>query len=110
MKMKSLIDGAHIQPLARRVKAHKPRVGDAAGPLDGILTCSLSLVLRSKTEKELMRKFAKKAGFSVKDQTPKLLIQQKKDVDLYFREMPDSDKWWVKVDILKGRETDASSI
>ena len=107
-KIKSMIDGAHIQPLAREVKAHKPRTGDVAGgPHDGILTCSLSLVLRSKTEKELMRKFAKKAGFSVKDQTPKLLISQKKDVDQYFREMPDSDKWWVKVDILKGRETDA---
>ena len=89
LKLKSLINGAHIQPLAREVKAHKPRVGDEAGPLDGILTCSLSLVLRSKTEKELMRKFAKKAG-SVKDKTPKLLIQQKKDVNLYFCEMPDS--------------------
>ena len=51
----------------------------------------------------LMRKFAKKADFSVKDQTPKLWIQQKKDVDSYFGDMPDSDKWWVKVDILKGR-------
>ena len=78
-----------------------------SGPLDGTLTCSLSLVLRSRTEKELMRTFAKKAGFSVKDQTPKLLIQQKKDVDLYFRTMPDSEEWWVKVDIIKGRETDA---
>ena len=107
MKIKSMIDGAHIQPLAREVKVHKPRAGDVGGPHDGILTCSLSLVLRSKTEKELMRKFAKKADFSVKDQTPKLLISQKKDVDSYFRDMPDSDKWWVKVDILKGRETDA---
>ena len=26
---------------------------------------------------------------------------------MYFREMPDSEHWWVKVDILKGRETDA---
>ena len=43
----------------------------------------------------------------MKDQTPKLLIQQKKDVDLYFRVMPDSKEWWVKVDIIKGRETDA---
>ena len=106
LKIKSLINGAHIQPLAREVKAHKPRDGDVAGPLDGILTCSLSLVLRSRTEKELMRTFAKKAGFTVKDQTPKLLIQQKKDVDLYFRTMPDSKEWWIKVDVIKGRETD----
>ena len=108
LKIKSMIDGAHIQPLAREVKAHKPRTGDVAGdPHEGILTCSLSLVLRSKTEKELMRKFAKKAVFSVKDQTPKLLISQKKDVDQYFRDLPDADKWWIKVDIFKGRETDA---
>ena len=43
----------------------------------------------------------------MKDQTPKLLISQKKDVDSYFCDMPDSDKWWVKVEILKVRETDA---
>ena len=42
----------------------------------------------------------------MKDQTPKILIQQKKDVDQYFRTMPDSKKWWIKVDVIKGRETD----
>ena len=50
-----------------------------------------------------MRTFAKNAGFSVKDQVPMILIQQKKDVDQYFRTMVE---WWIKVDILKGRETD----
>ena len=43
----------------------------------------------------------------MKDQTPKLLIQQKKDVDLYFRTMPDCKNWWIKVDGIKGRETDS---
>ena len=43
----------------------------------------------------------------MKDQTPKLLIQQKKDVDLYFRTMPDCKDWWIKVDVIKGRETDS---
>ena len=33
LKIKRMIDGAHIQPLAREVKAHKPRTGDVArGP------------------------------------------------------------------------------
>ena len=108
MKIKRMIDGADITPLAREVKAHKPRPGDVAGAAhEGILTCSLSLILKSKTEKELMRSFAKKAAFSVKDQTPKLLIAQKRDVDQYFRDLPDTDQWWIKVDIIKGRETDA---
>ena len=49
---------------------------------------------------------AKSAGFTVKDQTPKILIQQKKDVDQYFRTMSDIKKWWIKVDVIKGRETD----
>ena len=107
MKIKRMIDGADITPLAREVKVHKPRTGEVAGAEQGILTCSLSLILKSKTEKELMRNFAKKAAFSVKDQTPKLLIAQKKDVDQYFRDLPDTDNWWIKVDIIKGRETDA---
>ena len=106
-KIKRMIDGADIIPLAREVKAHKPRNGEVAEAEQGILTCSLSLILKSKTEKELMRNFAKKAAFSVKDQTPKLLIAQKKDVDQYFRDLPDIDNWWIKVDIIKGRETDA---
>ena len=107
MKIKRMIDGADITPLAREVKVHKPRTGEVAEAEQGILTCSLSLILKSKTEKELMRNFAKKAAFSVKDQTPKLLIAQKKDVDQYFRDLPDNDNWWIKVDIIKGRETDA---
>ena len=107
MKIKRMIDGADITPLAREVKVHKPRTGEVAEAEQGILTCSLSLILKSKTEKELMRNFAKKAAFSVKDQTPKLLIAQKKDVDQYFRDLPDTDNWWIKVDIIKGRETDA---
>ena len=107
LKIKRMIDGADITPLAREVKVHKPRTGEVAEAEQGILTCSLSLILKSKTEKELMRNFAKKAAFSVKDQTPKLLIAQKKDVDQYFRDLPDTDNWWIKVDIIKGRETDA---
>ena len=43
----------------------------------------------------------------MKDQTPKLLIQQKKDVDLCFRTIPDCKEWWIKVDVIKGRETDS---
>ena len=74
--------------------------------MEGRLTWSLSLILRSRAEKELMRTFAKNAGFSVKDEVPKILIQQKKDVDQYFRTMSDIKEWWIKVDVLKGRETD----
>ena len=33
--------------------------------------------------------------------------QQKKDVDLYFRTMPDCKDWWIKVDVIKGSETDS---
>ena len=61
--------------------------------MDGVLTCSLSLILRSRTEKEIMRTFAKNTGFSVKDQVPKILIQKKKDVDRYFRTMSDIKEW-----------------
>ena len=71
--------------------------------MDGVLTCSLSLILRSRTETEIMRTFAKRAGFSVKDQVPKILIQQKKDVDQFFRTMSDIKEWWIKVGVLKGR-------
>ena len=42
----------------------------------------------------------------VKDQVPKVFIQQKKDVDLFFRSMSDFKEWWIKVDMVKGRETD----
>ena len=87
LKVKGIIEGAYITPLAREVKVHKRREGEVAGPLEGRLTCSLSIQLRGKAEKELMRTFAKKAGFTVKDNIPKLLIPQKKDVGKYFREM-----------------------
>ena len=106
MKVKSLINGGHIQPLAKEFRAQKARDGEVPGPMEGMLTCSLSLILRSKAEKEIMRTFAKNAGFSVKDQVPKILIQQKKDVDQYFRTMSDIKEWWIKVDVLKGREKD----
>ena len=106
LKVKSIINGAHIQPLAKEIRAHKARDGDIPGPMNGVLTCSLSLILRSRTEKEIMRTFAKSAGFLVKHQVPKILIQQKKDVDQYFRTMSDIKEWWIKVDVLKGRETD----
>ena len=104
LKVKSIIDGVHITPLSKEVRAHKHREGEAPGHLEGKLTCSLSLQLRSRAEMELMRTFAKNAGFSVKDQVPKILIQQTKDQ--FFRIMPDIKEWWIKVDVLKGRETD----
>ena len=62
--------------------------------------------MRSKAGKELMRTFAKKAGFTVNDQVAKIFMQQKKDVDLFFCSMPDIKEWWIKVDVVKGRETD----
>ena len=102
LKVKSLINGAHIQPLAKEVKAHKPRDGDQPGPLEGVLTCFLSLVLRSRTENEIMRTFAKSAGFLLKDQTPKILIQQNKDVDQFFRQMLDIKEWWITGGRTKG--------
>ena len=76
LKVRSIIDGAHITPLAKEVRAHKAREGEVPGPMEGRLTCSLSLQLRSRAEKELMRTFPKNAGFSVKDQVPKIIIQQ----------------------------------
>ena len=39
-------------------------------------------------------------------QIPKLFIQQKKDVDKFFRDMADIGDWWIKVDVVKGMETD----
>ena len=39
LKVKSLINGAHIQPLAKEVRANKARDGDVPGPMDGVLTC-----------------------------------------------------------------------
>ena len=27
-------------------------------------------------------------------------------MDQYFRTLPDSKKWWIKVEVIKGRETD----
>ena len=57
---------------------------------------------RSSWEVELK----KNAVFSTKDQVPKIPIQQKKDVDQYFRKMSDITEWWIKVDVLKGRDTD----
>ena len=74
--------------------------------MEGKLTCSLSIQLTGKAENELMRTFAKKAGFTVKDNIPKLLIPQKKHVDKYFCEMEDIGLYWIKVDIVKKRETD----
>ena len=53
-----------------------------------------------------MRTFAKKAGSTVKDQIPKIFIQQKKDVAQFFRNMEEIKEWWIKVDVVEGRETD----
>ena len=35
LTVKSIIDGAHITPLAKKVRAHKHREGEAPGPLEG---------------------------------------------------------------------------
>ena len=42
----------------------------------------------------------------MKDTVSKLFIPQKKDVDKYFRDMKEINLYWIKVDIVKGRETD----
>ena len=83
-KVNGIMDGAYITPLASEVKPHKSREGEVPGPLEGKPTCSLSFQQRTKAERELMRNFEKKAGFTVKD------------VDQFFRSMKD-----IKVD--KGR-------
>ena len=54
----------------------------------------------------MMRTFAKKAGFTVKDTVSEHFIPQKKDVDKYFRDMKDINLYWIKVDNVKGRETE----
>ena len=33
-------------------------------------------------------------------------MQQKKDVDKFSRNMAEIGEWWIKVDVVKGRETD----
>ena len=49
LKVKGIIEGAYIIPLAREVKVNRSREGEAAGPLDVKLTnAHLSLQLRGR--------------------------------------------------------------
>ena len=101
LKVMGIIEGAFITPLAREVKVRKRREGDAEGPLNGKLTCPISLKLRGKFEKGTMKELAKRAGFSVKDTVLRLFINQNNDVDTYFRQMSDIKEYRIKVDIVK---------
>ena len=51
LKVKGIIEGAYITPLAREVTPHKSREGEAPGPLEGKLMCSMSLQLRGRAER-----------------------------------------------------------